>query len=253
MGPVGAEAVLRTAIDEQHLLRELQQFTADAVAADAPVDYRVTLGPVVGGIVEEARSGAADLIVLGSHGRSGFERLVLGSVTERVLRMAPCSVLTVPPASTALPAPRLFERIVAGIDFSETSTHALTFALSLAQEANAHLTVVHVVEMPHVTSGRLLHGQDQMSELARQLVDSARARLAAAVPAAARDWCDLRERLEIGRPHDEILRVADEDHAGLVVVGVHGHGVFDTLIFGSTAQHIVRRATCPVLTVRGPI
>ena len=92
---------------------------------------------------------AADLVVMGTHGRSGFERLVLGSVTERVLRKSACPVLTVPKGipDVATP-PVLFNRIVCAVDFSDCSMHALNYAMSLAQEADAHLTVVHVIELP---------------------------------------------------------------------------------------------------------
>lgn len=74
--------------------------------------------------------------------------------------------------------------------------------------------------------------------------------LARAVPLPAREWCRITERLEVGRSYREILRVANEEHAGLIVLGAHGYGVLEKMFFGSTAHHVVRRATCPVLTVR---
>ena len=89
----------------------------------------------------------ADLLVIGTHGRSGFERLVLGSVTEKVLRKASCPVLTVPKRlPDAVPVgPVLFKRILCPVDFSESSLHALSYAVSMAQEADGQLTVLHVV------------------------------------------------------------------------------------------------------------
>ena len=94
-----------------------------------------------------SRSPAADLIVMGTHGRGGFQHLVLGSVTERVLRRAVCPVLTVPPRAQS--TSRLtFRRLLCAIDFSESSMAALRFALSLAQESEARLTMLHVLEWP---------------------------------------------------------------------------------------------------------
>jgi nucleotide-binding universal stress UspA family protein len=89
----------------------------------------------------------ADLLVMGTHGRSGFEQLLLGSVTEKVLRKASCPVLTVPRRHPdAVPeTPVLFKEILCPVDFSDCSMRALNHAMSLAQEADAHLTVLHVM------------------------------------------------------------------------------------------------------------
>jgi nucleotide-binding universal stress UspA family protein len=249
MGPMGAEATILAQVDQPQLARNLETFVATVGVGDLPTDYTVIEGDVVQGILEEAQAKNADLIVLGTHGRSGFERLVLGSVTEKVLRKAHGAVLTVPPATQAPTAPGLFKRIVAAIDFSDASLRSLTYALSLAQEANAELTVVHVVHMPH-TDGEWIPGVDDMASLARQFVESSRTKLHESVPAAAREWCHVNERVETGRPYREILRVARETDAGLIVLGTHGYGVIDRLFIGSTAQHVVRQAPCPVLTVR---
>jgi nucleotide-binding universal stress UspA family protein len=81
----------------------------------------------------------------------------------------------------------------------------------------------------------------------------ARERLEALVPAEARNWCEVDVRVACGKPYREILRFADVEEAELVVLGVHGAGagtVIDRVLFGSTANHVVRQASCPVLTVR---
>ena len=99
-------------------------------------------------IVANARKWRADLIVMGTHGRSGFERWVLGSVTEKVLRKAPCPVLTVPPPAGELhpDGSVLFRRIVCPVDFSGASLAALAYAVKLAEESRAEITVLHVLE-----------------------------------------------------------------------------------------------------------
>jgi nucleotide-binding universal stress UspA family protein len=198
----------------------------------------------------------ADLLVLGTHGRSGFERLLLGSVTEKVLRRATCPVLTVPSAAVeAVPAtPALFKRILCAVDFSDCSLHGLQYALSLAQEADACLTVMHVIELPpdvprevHETGFAGPRSLQQYIALAE--ADS-RVRLKNAIPDSVRAYCTVDTVLTTGKPYVEILRVAEEQHADLLVIGIHGRSAMDRLLFGSTAQHLVRQAMCPVLTLR---
>jgi nucleotide-binding universal stress UspA family protein len=249
MGPVGAEALILSLEDENQFMTDLRRLAADAGVSGDAVELKVLQGNVVESILEEAQSTRADLVVVGTHGRAGFERLVLGSVTEKLLRKLPCSVLTVPPRAATPPAARLFSNIVLATDFSEAATRALAHALSLAQEANARLTLVHVVEVPEAT-GEWIYTTTDMETLVHSAMTASREQLAAAVPAAARDWCQVKERVEAGRSYREILRVAREEGADLIVVGAQGHGVIDRLLFGSTASHVVRQATCPVLAVR---
>jgi nucleotide-binding universal stress UspA family protein len=99
-------------------------------------------------ILEEAQLMAADLIVLGTHGRSGIDRVLLGSVTEKVLRKATCAVMTVPPADhTAAPA-RAGRTIICAVDFSPASIKALSYALSLGQEFEATVLLTHIIDWP---------------------------------------------------------------------------------------------------------
>jgi nucleotide-binding universal stress UspA family protein len=198
-----------------------------------------------------AESDAADFVVLGTHGRSGFEHLMLGSVAEKVLRRAACPVLTIPRAATGATGavPGMFHRILVGVDFSEASLRALEYALSLAEEADAHLTVLRVVEIP----GELAEWAKDSGEgqgYVERWKAAAFTRLRGVVPDAAREFCHVEERVEAGQPYREILRIAAADDAGLIVVGAQGHGVLDRMFFGSTAHHVVRQASCPVLTLR---
>jgi nucleotide-binding universal stress UspA family protein len=78
----------------------------------------------------------------------------------------------------------------------------------------------------------------------------ARERLSKAIPEDARAWCEAEEMVTTGRAYREILRVAKEQQADVIVMGIHAHGAIDRMFFGSTANHVVREATCPVLTVR---
>jgi nucleotide-binding universal stress UspA family protein len=236
-------------LSRERLLEELRTFAGPASSAGVQCDYTVREGPAAAEIAEEARAGAADLIVIGTHGRSGFERLVLGSVTEKLLRKAPCPVLTVSkPAEDAPPRqPPELRHIVCPLDFSTPAREALAYALSLAERAKARLTLLYVLEWPDKDLG---HPPFDVPGYRRYLEENARRELREAVPASARDWCDVRERVAVGKPAREILQLAAGESADLIVMGVHGHNVLDRLFFGSTAHQVVRAATCPVLTVR---
>lgn len=213
------------------------------------IDARVVAesGDPVRVIAEHARALAVDLLVMGTHGRSGFKRLVSGSVTESVLRTAPCPVLTVPPhIATGAPADAVFGRILCATDFSPASTRALVIGLDLARQSNGRVTVVHAW---HVDDEPRVHAY--AGDLRRQREEQARADLHALVSAEPQTWCDIEEVVVRGRAPDEILRVAGEQASDLIVMGAQSHSGVGLALVGSTTQHVVRSAACPVLVVRG--
>ncbi|HEY7566116.1 MAG TPA: universal stress protein, partial [Gemmatimonadaceae bacterium] len=205
--------------------------------------------------LERAATLPADLIVMGTHGTSGFQHLMLGSVTERVLRRAVCPVLTVPPrahATSRIP----FRRLLCAIDFSESSMAAMEFAVSLAEESDARLTLLHVLEWPweEPPSPRLEDLPPEqgaaLAEYRRYREKMALMRLEALAPDSMRASHRPVARLSNGKPYVQILDVANEEGSDLIVVGVHGRNPFDMMVFGSTTNQVVRRAACPVLTLR---
>jgi nucleotide-binding universal stress UspA family protein len=228
------------------LRSEVERFAGPALEAGLATHVEVREGFVVSTILEEAAHHDADLVVMGTHGRGGFERWVLGSVTEKVLRKAACPVLAVAhPGEGRVPSgPVLFKHILCPLDFSEASLRALRYALSLAQQADAELTLLHVLEWP---VERWTPDRDAQLEWEREAL----ARLRQAVPESARDWCRPHEKVVHGKAWREILREAAEGAAELVVMGVHGRGAIDLMLFGSTTHHVIRGASCPVLTLRG--
>lgn len=217
-------------------------------APSAPVAIVVKEGNAAKEIVQEAERD--DLVVMGTHGRSGFERLFLGSVTEKVIRTTHVPVLTVPPPVDR-PESVLYKTILCPIEFSDASTRALEYALSLAEETDARLVLLHVVEgfveQPYLSD----MGHLSLREYHRYLEEDAMARLRAALPEAARVWCKPDVRVVSGKAYREILKVAAQDGAELIVMGVHGKGALNRRLFGSTTHHIIREAGCPVLTLRG--
>jgi nucleotide-binding universal stress UspA family protein len=228
----------------------LEALVAGAAPHGVSVTPKVVEGRVITELLARARSWPAELIVMGTHGRGGFERWVLGSVTEKVLRQAPCPVLTVPPPATGVhpQGSVLFRRIVCPVDFSPASLAALSHALRLAEESCADLYVMHVVEWLAEDPAARVGGFD-VPEFRRHLQHDAEQRLSTLVPAEARNWCKPHELVTGGRPWREILRVAEEQDAEIVVMGVRGRNPVDLALFGSTTHHVVRGARCPVLVV----
>jgi nucleotide-binding universal stress UspA family protein len=256
--PALGGAVL-TPADRERITAALTDVVREAGASEVSVDVVVSDDvSVPREILRLAEATPADLLVMGSHGRTGFDRLMLGSVTEKVLRKAPCPVLVLPHHAADAPphANAVFTRIVCPIDFSDASKEALRYALALAQEADAHLTVLHVLQyeldaMPgDVTDSLEAYGHVSMAEFRAACEAQARARVATVLPEAARACCSSDTLLVSGTPHREILRVAAERQSDLIVMGIEGRGAIDRALFGSTAQQVLRHAHCPVLTLR---
>jgi nucleotide-binding universal stress UspA family protein len=254
VGPVVAPQAFVPVVltDEERgaVLRAIENFVAADRAAGwqmaSLVDEAVN---VPGAIVSLAGSLPADLVVIGTHGRTGFHRLVLGSVTEKLLRTAPCPVLCVPPHSPD--AVRLSEpglsRVICPVDFSASSARTLRYAASIAEQARARLTVLHVIELAP-DAGDVLVPEADVYRAAR--LENANAAMRDLIAADIRQASAIDEVIGAGRPYQEIMRMAAEQQAGLIVMGVHGRGAVDRMFFGSTTQHVVRQAPCPVLTLR---
>ena len=202
-------------------------------------------------IIDQALSKKADLIVMGTHGRRGFKRLLLGSVTEAVLREAPCPVLTVPPhAPAAVSEAVTFKRILCPIDFSPSALQALGFALDLARQADGRVTLLHVVEWLPKRSPE--HQRTSMfPSIGAIWSEDAQERLRTLVAEESRTWVEIDDVVVFGRAYREILRAAETKPADLIVMGAQGRGGIGLALFGSTTQQVVRGAMCPVLTVRG--
>jgi nucleotide-binding universal stress UspA family protein len=247
----GAPLPSSTPPSRADLVSRVEAFARGEGGVLARVDIAVVeRGGAATTILDEAARLKPDLLVIGTHGRSGFDRLVLGSVAERVLRRATCPVLTVPPrvpdAVTA--GPVLYGRILCGVDLSEASYAALGRALSLARESRGWLGVAHIIELLPGAEGPL---PAALEPLATQWAENAQAQFAARIPHDLRYLCTVDEIIARGNPRRTLLRLADEHRADLIVIGAHGKGTLDRLLFGSTAEGVVRGARCPVLTVRG--
>jgi nucleotide-binding universal stress UspA family protein len=182
-----------------------------------------------------------DLVVVGTHGREGVKKVVLGSAAEQIFRRASCPVLTVGPhARREQVELDNWRHILFATDFSEGSLHALPYALAIAEENQADLTLAHFVTLVPMQQ------QGMVEERARQ-------RLRALLPADCANWCSPECVVRFEFPSDGILRIAEERGADLIVMGVHKSNAPRTLAHmpWAIAYEVVCHAPCPVLTVRG--
>jgi nucleotide-binding universal stress UspA family protein len=251
-GPVVFDPILLSPIERDKLLADTKAFAAAGRPHDIPIKAVVREGSAAAEILEQVEAMKADLVVVGTHGRSGFERVLLGSVAERVLRKASCPVMTVPSRlPDAVPAgPVLYKRILCPVDFSESSLHALKYAISMAQEVDGQLTILHVIahELEHTADMEYATGLT-VGDFLKEREEVLRRRVQEQVAGAA-EFCSVDSSLTHGKPWREVLRLAAERQSDLIVMGVQGRGAADLLLFGSTTQHVVRGASCPVLTLR---
>lgn len=197
------------------------------------------------GVEQVTQDTAADLIVLGTHGRTGAERLLLGSVAEYIFRRSPLPVLTVGPAvRTSTHRGGRFHRILFATDYSPASLAAAPYAVSLAENNDARLLLLHVA--PRIEAGKNDRKSDQsVAELIQGLYDTVPANVQLSVPAEV--------AIQYGDPADRIIEAAWQRSADLIVLGVRsalGHLGSATHLQYATAHEVVTRATCPVLTVR---
>jgi nucleotide-binding universal stress UspA family protein len=232
----------------------VRQFATTEIG-DAAIDVVVREGSdPKAEILKEAAAHDGTLIVMGTHGRSGIEHVLLGSVAEKVLRNAPCPVVVVPPhaANVDRGVSPVFKRIVCAVDFSKSSLLALNWALALAQEGDARLTLLHAIEFPHALREIVFSTDTDADRLHAAAEAEYLRRLRALVPAAARNYCTVTTQVNEGKPAREIARAAAAEQADLVVMGVQGRGAVELMVFGSNTNAVVRNARCPVMVVPTP-
>lgn len=240
VGPEAMPQVLEAA--EEQAKFEAQQM--HEMLATVPHEVTVTEGELWPALSEMADKRNIDLIVMGTHGRTGVRRALLGSAAEETFRKASCPVLTVGPHVSQNTERRLaMKQILFATDFSSESLAALPFAESMAQEHQSNLTLLNVTGKPE--AGELVH--------AGQYAESALRQLQALVPAEVGLWCQPKCRVEQGPEAEKIIEVAIAIGADLIVMGVRtpqgGLGA-TTHLLRSIAHQVVANAECPVLTVR---
>ncbi|HEY7821111.1 MAG TPA: universal stress protein [Vicinamibacteria bacterium] len=246
--PYVAEAIPVAPEFRKRALERLDAFVALSRVEGVRTRFTVSEGAPVAVILETAESEGSQILCLGTHGREGVERLVLGSVAEKVLRKARCPVLTVSePGDERAPKEAVFQTILCAMDFGTQSLKALEHSFSLAQEAGGRLILFHAVEW--FPDEPLWVGGPDVSGYKTEMEAQVRARLEQIVPKEVRDWCEVEIVVRSGRAYRELLALTRERPIDLIAMGVRGRNPLDIMLFGSTAQHVVRHATCPVLTI----
>jgi len=235
--PVNAAEMIEAMTEASTTL--LQKLARRAKSKNVSVQPLVRVGDVDMEIRSVATSYKTDFIVMGTHGRHGFEQWFLGSVTERLLRKLPVPLLTMS-ESKAKFVPTAIRRILVATDFSEGTPNAIAYALSMAREYHAKVTLMHVLnDIDADISGRYRE----------PLIRSIRSELEHLIPKDAHDWCDTTTRVDTGLPYKLILQTLKDDKIDLLVMNVHGKGFLDRALIGSTAERVVRGAPCPVLMI----
>lgn len=228
----------------------LQELIGDT---DIEWESLTSVGHTADEIATVAKDKKADLVVSATHGRSGLKRLLLGSVSERLMRTLPCPMYIVRSQERETPLPVVGEiklkRILVGCDFSPDSDLAIQYAFSLAQEFQTEIFLAHVIEpdaykdmLSQAPSGGDLGREDLRHDLMEKLKGM--------VPEEAKQWCQPETLLLAGQSSDELIKYALVHDVDLIVLGVRGHSVMETLLVGSTTDRVVRQAPCPVLSVR---
>jgi nucleotide-binding universal stress UspA family protein len=222
---------------------------------DQPIRWQALIshGHTADEIARMAEEQDANLVIAATYGRSGLKRLVLGSVTERLMRTLSCPLLVVrSPEHDFVDSTGneiSLNRILVGCDFSSDSLLALQYGLSLAQEFEAELHLVHVIEPPLYRDLVRPEGK-RAEEDQTNLQERLNRKLAEMVPDEARLWCTPKSTLLAGQPHEELTKYAVVQNIDLIVLGVHGRGLVEGLLVGSTTDRVVREGPCPVLSVR---
>ncbi len=231
----------------QGVREQLSGLVTPALAADVAAEVRVEEGQVAPRVLQVAADESVDLIVMGTHGRSGVQRLVLGSIAEKMVRQAACPVLTVPPGDAHVPSPDTpFQTVICPTDFSDVSAVAVALASDLAAEARARLLLLHVVDWPF---GHTV-GPDPVTTLRESLLAQAERELTAQLPPPRTGVPGPEAIADVGHPARQITALARSRAADLIVMGVSGRGAVGLAVLGSTTHRVLREACCPVLTVR---
>jgi len=233
-------------------LQELAKLARREAGGEKQVTNVVRMGKPFHEITTEAGKNKANLIVIATHGYTGVEHLLVGSTAERVVRHAPCPVLTVPartpPRRPGKTHPFKIKKILVPIDLSDLSKAALPWATLLAAQFKSKLVLLHVEEKLPID---YLLGRELRSHTMVPLMKQAEAELEhLAGEQRKTTGANISVVVRDGKPFQEICHAAKALGADLIVLTTHGHTGLKHVRLGSTAERVVRHAQCPVLVVR---
>ncbi len=201
-------------------------------------------------IISYADDHKPDLIVMGTHGRTGIRRLIMGSVAEKIIRLSECPIMTVRCGTDGKKSPYPnYRSILLPIDFSDTSVNALWQAAEMARSYGAILTLLHVAE-PIDLSGYTQEGDSSEEDFLDSQLDSAEKALHDFTSNAPLEGIEVYTRVVHGRPGRKIIEYADEEGIDLIIIPSLGKSGLERLLMGSTVNKVVHRANCPVMVLK---
>lgn len=219
-------------------------------AKDVKVNRYIVSGNPAAEVVAHAERNGVDLIVIGTAGHGTIARFFLGSVADRVLHEAKCSVIVTkaPKGEIKHPAQKAkpITRILFPTDFSETATKALNRAVALTEDFDAELFVLHVVDDSLVTTHVDQERKIILEELRRHALEEMKKQL----PPELLENFDTIGAVKRGEPGKEIAAYAETHNCDMIVMGSHGRTGVQRVLLGSVADKVVRQAKCPVFIER---
>ena len=202
-------------------------------------------------IIRVAEQEKTDLIVMGTYGRSGVTHFLFGSTTEQVVRLSYCPVLSVRHHAPRTRELSHIKNILLPTDFSEYSKKALPYAVSFAQRYHARLHVLHVFEQ-RIHPSFYIVDKETPFDLDKGLRDRALDALDEFVYEDLREKIDFKCEVASGKPFVEIINYARNNEIDLIVIATHGLTGLEYMIIGSNTERVVRKAPCPVLSLKDP-
>lgn len=222
----------------------------ESVAGDVSLETTVAEGEPGDAIVEYVADRGVDLVVMGTHGRRGVRRFVVGSVAEHVVRHSPVPVVTArnpAESGTDADATPTYDRILVPTDGSDPATLAVEHAVAVADAVDATIHALGVVDLGAIAAGS---GVMVTDELRDSLLDRAENAVATVEKQASDADVEVVTAVHEGYPAGAVLDYVDSEEVDLVAMGTHGRSGISRFLLGSTAERVVRRADVPVLTVR---
>ena len=246
-----------TMVDPQELRERVEQSAKVQVAEimntcgdQVEWELNISIGYPAKEIKNVVAESDAGLVVAATHIRNDLERLLLGSVTRKLMHTLDVPFLIVPGALTAdRSCLKKVESILIACDFSPDSANAIRWGIDFAQSFDAKLTLAYVIE-PSQLNQLLSIDPHKKHDLPSKLQQEQHQKLLEAIPSEDREQCQPETVVLAGKPHEEINKYAILNHVDMIVMGVHGRGFIENLLVGSTTDRLVRMGQFPVMAVR---
>ncbi|WP_300458917.1 universal stress protein [Desulfobacula sp.] len=261
-------------IESERIQNAQDKLERIAEKMDMQCEIRVSTGQPAEEIEQITRENNINMVIAATHGGSGIKRFLIGSVTNRLVKILSCPLLVLHAKEKHLDSPIegsiKLNRILVGCDFSPDSQLAFDYALSLAQEFQTQLYLAHVMKPKSIPipTADYVPGGDQVSWARaeypglskKELSDNKKARdallksledkLTHMVPEDSRNWCTPITILLEGEPYKELITYAEKEKIDMIILGVHGYSLLEQFLVGSTTDRVISRAGCSVLAVR---